>query len=255
MNVNNPCETTLICGCQFSHRCTTLLRRFGAASFCCTGNYGMPQFVTNTMRLCTKDALNASYDATVPAKPLYKTSSSAWTTTPTFDSQEQCSDSPYDVPWSLDDPSRADNPAAMFAVGSVPMWDGVTPVLTSTYPADGYAAQLYITNPGTAFQTWGEGCADGELLTCSVDADCVSLQPSRAKLQCYRGVCVMDMKQSPSCYSHQDCQATNQMCSGDGKCVDPILQVVLGSACACLFAERAGVPMTCVRVCVCAGGE
>ncbi len=35
----------------------------------------------------------------------------------------------------------------------------------------------------------------------------------------------MDMQQHPSCYAHRDCLATNQMCSGDGQCVDPILQV------------------------------
>jgi hypothetical protein len=28
--------------------------RFGAASFCCAGNYGMPQYLTNTMHICTK---------------------------------------------------------------------------------------------------------------------------------------------------------------------------------------------------------
>jgi hypothetical protein len=46
--------------------------RYGAASFCRTGSYGMPQFVTNTMRLCTKDAANASYDASVPVRPIYR---------------------------------------------------------------------------------------------------------------------------------------------------------------------------------------
>ncbi len=52
-----------------------------------------------------------------------------------------------------------------------------------------------------------------------------SSKPTAARVQCYRGVCVMDMKQSPSCYSHRDCAATDQMCSGDGRCVDPVLQV------------------------------
>jgi hypothetical protein len=86
----------------------------------------MPQYLTNTMRICTKDAKNARYDATVPVKPTY--SSSLFferTTTPIFEDQEYCSASPYEVPWSLEDAARADNPAAMFSVGNVPMWDGV----------------------------------------------------------------------------------------------------------------------------------
>jgi hypothetical protein len=90
-------------------------------------DYGMPQCLTNTMRICTKDAKNARYDATVPVKPTY--SSSLFferTTTPIFEDQEYCSTSPYEVPSSLEDAARADNPASMFSVGNVPMWDGTS---------------------------------------------------------------------------------------------------------------------------------
>jgi hypothetical protein len=127
----------------------------------------MPQFVTNTMRLCTRDAANASYDATVPVKPRYANS-----TTPTFEDAELCSSSPYDVPWTLDDPGSAENPAAMLSVGSVPMWDGSALSTSAKYPSDAYRAQLYNTNPGSAsFQTWGDGCMDGEMLRCTKDSD------------------------------------------------------------------------------------
>jgi hypothetical protein len=186
----------------------------------------MPQFVTNTMRLCTRDAINASYDATVPVKPRYrKNANSDYSETPTFDEQELCSSTPYDVPWSLDDAAAAENPSAMFSVGNVPMWDGTPLPGNAKYPADGYASQLYNTNPGTAFRTWGEGCMDGALLECVQDSDCASLRPDKVKLECYRGVCVMDMQQSPSCYSHRDCAQWGLMCSGDGQCVMPVVQV------------------------------
>ncbi len=101
----------------------------------------MPQFVTNTMRVCTRDAAGAAYDASVPVKPLYNNTS--------FDgSEELCSESPFDVPWSLEDATAAENPAALFSVGSVPMWDG-TPVDTNpVYPGNAYAAQLDNTDPG-----------------------------------------------------------------------------------------------------------
>jgi len=31
--------------------------------------------------------------------------------------------------------------------------------------------------------------------------------------------------QLSSCYSHEDCAEASLMCSGDGRCVEPILQV------------------------------
>lgn len=197
----------------------------------------MPQFVTNTMRLCTKDAANAAaagggppmYDATVPVKPLYRTNGSATTTTPIFSDEEYCSESPYDVPWSFEDAAMVENPSAMFSVGCVPMWDGSNASASSLYPQTGYVAQLQNTRPGSSFRTWGGAdgaCTDGELLTCTTDADCVPLG-SGAKMQCHKayGVCVMHMEQFQSCYSHRDCQNSSQMCSGDGKCVDMVLQV------------------------------
>ena len=91
---------------------------------------------------------------------------------------------------------------------------------------DYISPQITNTNPGIASASaWGQECMDEELLSCKTNADCISLAPSTSAMQCYRGVCVMDMNQSPSCYSHRDCARTDQMCSGDGKCVDPVLQV------------------------------
>jgi hypothetical protein len=104
----------------------------------------------------------------------------------------------------------------------------LTCILLFRYPMDYVSPQIVNTNPGIASASaWGEECMDDELLSCATNADCISLAPSTASMQCYRGVCVMDMKQSPSCYSHMDCAKTDQMCSGDGKCVDPVLQVGL----------------------------
>lgn len=189
----------------------------------------MPQFVTNTMRVCTKDAANAMYDATVPVKPVYKNASAPGgrSTSPVFESDEHCSESPYNVPWSFDDAAKVENPAAMFSVGNVPMWDGTSLSTLAKYPSNGYASQLSNTNPGAAFRSWGEDvqCGDDDLLTCETDADCVGLLPGTAKVQCKHGICVMDMKQFPSCYSHADCASKDQMCSGDGRCVDMIMQV------------------------------
>lgn len=122
--------------------------RYGTASFCRTGTYGMPQFVTNTIRLCTKDAANATYDPYVPVKPLYGSAG----TNPTFaegDGDEMCSTSPTDVPWSMEDAAASENPASTFAVGSVPMWDGSKLSQNPFYPKKGvFAEQLANMDPG-----------------------------------------------------------------------------------------------------------
>ncbi len=149
----------------------------------------MPQFVTNTIRLCTKDASNAAYDASVPVAPLYyHLNSSSYTAIPKFEEQESCSDSPHDVPWSMEDSAQSENPAAAFSVGCVPMWDGSPLDQNPVYPSSVYDSQLYNMDPGissaTAAGGWGKGCMDGKLIECSSDADCISLDSSTVSLTC-----------------------------------------------------------------------
>jgi hypothetical protein len=98
----------------------------------------MPQFVTNTMRICTRDASSKlAYDASVPVSPrFYNSTAGSFSLNPDFEStQEHCSASPYDVPWSFEDATAADNAAAMFSVGSVPMWDGSRLSSNPKYPS------------------------------------------------------------------------------------------------------------------------
>lgn len=84
---------------------------------------------------------------------------------------------------------------------------------------------MHIDVSGTMDQSWGQSCTDGEPLVCNIDADCVSTAPQSVRLQCVRSVCVLKMSENPSCYSHADCASLKKMCSGDGKCVESILQV------------------------------
>ena len=98
------------------------------------------------MRVCTRDASGATYDAAVPVKPLFHNSS----VLPTFEgSEEMCSETPFDVPWSMEDAAAAENPAAQFSLGCVPMWDGSPVDMNPVYPSDAYTAQLDNTDPGT----------------------------------------------------------------------------------------------------------
>jgi hypothetical protein len=76
---------------------TTASSEYGRAGFCRRGAYGMPTHLTNTMRVCTQDSTNVQYDATVPVKPKWNT----WKGREKK-GDEYCAESPYDVPWSID---------------------------------------------------------------------------------------------------------------------------------------------------------
>lgn len=86
--------------------------RFGTAGFCRTGSFNTSQFVTNTMRVCTKDAANVEYDAAVPVKPKWKDTSKK------YSDVEFCAPLETDVPWSLDDSNIGDTgmPLLIFAL-------------------------------------------------------------------------------------------------------------------------------------------
>ena len=123
----------------------------------------MPQFVTNTMRLCTKDgASSALFNPTVPVKPLLLVDGES-------DEKELCSDSPFDVPWSMEDAAQSENPAAAFSVGNVPMWDGSPLASNDKYPMDKYRSQLNNMDPGA----WGFGvCVCGLFIPQCTNNDC-----------------------------------------------------------------------------------
>lgn len=202
--------------------------RFGTAGFCRSGNYGMPQLETNTMRVCTTDADGVQYDAAVPVKPVWPGKNEE-----AFSPNEYCAPSSSDVPWLLDDINLAD--PAMFSAGTVPMWSGDAWSTQSKYPSDSKLAELRNTNPGIRSASplsWNQQSCDSSpsaaagtaQLTCTTDADCKPLLPSQ-KMQCLSGVCILDRAATGTCYSHRDCLASKKWCSGNGICVDSVLQV------------------------------
>ena len=78
---------------------TNVNSEYGRAGFCRRGAYGMPTHVTNTMRVCTRDATDVQYDASVPVLPKWTHGLESW-------GDEYCAESPYDVPWSIDNAGR-----------------------------------------------------------------------------------------------------------------------------------------------------
>ena len=166
-----------------------LLRRnaFGASGVCRSTNYGMPMHTLNTMRVCTKENRNAKADPTVPPPSA---------ALPWLDGDEFCSESPLATPWNW---TETLNPPRQWSVGTM-MRD--------------------ILEPFHATE-WGGGCGPYPLRTCVVDGDCAT------GLKCLTargttGVCGKMAAGSFQCAIHSHCSATDQLCSGDGLCVDGV---------------------------------
>ena len=114
----------------------------------------------------------------------------------------------------------------MFSAGNAPMWRGTIWYEDGKYPDASRLNEIENTNPGLrSAKEWSTSCSSSEniqdVLTCTQDSDCQSLAGTR--LECVRGICVLNRQDSQSCYSHADCSG-GKLCSGDGKCVHSVIQ-------------------------------
>ena len=86
----------------------------------------------------------------------------------------------------------------------------------------GEASGLFLSSAGSAQPA---GCNFPELNFCDDDIDCASA--SNIELRCLkgaaseRGVCM----QKDTCYEHEHCSAQGLLCSGEGRCSEPVLRV------------------------------
>ena len=190
---------------------------YGGAGLCRRGNYGIPKFQTNTMRVCTQDSIDVQYDATVPVLPKFTSGTQTY-------GDEYCSDSPYDVPWTIDD-KYITNPN-MFSVGNLPLhrYDPYDTFTGAKYPTADRLTEVQNTHPGIRDHSWGDSCTDGELLYCNEDADCVPVEAG-IETECFRNTCILKRSSSGTCYRHADCADQGKVCAGDGKCVFGTWQV------------------------------
>jgi hypothetical protein len=116
---------------------TTASSEYARAGFCRRGAYGMPTHQTNTMRVCTRDATNVQYDASVPVVPKWLNGGQE------SQGEEYCAETPYDVPWSIDDEGLdTAHPGTISLVVAVG-------VLFSVYCSEYMACSLFI-----AVNTW-----------------------------------------------------------------------------------------------------
>lgn len=208
-------------GNAMRHR-TRSISEYGMSGFCRRGVYGQPMFETNTVRVCTRDSKGATYDGSAPIKPSWDGVS--------FEDEEHCSTTPYEVPWSVDEGDETMDPT-MFSTGFVSLSPpaffvgGVQNVgLLSYPPATRTSSKVYAGFNQS--EGWGDRCHNDGLFECAIDTDCSSLAIDASiasKLKCFRGVCIV--LEPGYCYMHEHCAATKQMCSGEGRCEDVVWQV------------------------------
>ena len=173
-----------------------LLRRnvFGASGVCRTNNYGMPMTGLNSMTTCTKENAKASADPMVP-QPVDQSSS------PWVDGQEFCAPDSTSTPWAVD---RDVNPPSQWTVGTL---------------------QQENTGLGPLEATeWGPGCGPYPIRICMYDADCAAGLKCLKSMVATTGVCAKSGNKIFDCIEHSHC-TNNQMCAGDGKCVDGIWKI------------------------------
>jgi len=194
---------------------------YSKAGFCRRGVYGMPSFVTNTARMCTRDAKGATYDATMPILPKWDEGS--------FD-DEYCSTSPYDTPWFMgEDQVAHPNMASMGYVALSPpgFYQGVGTLQANEifYPSAFYTDDVVYA--GVNVSDWGSNCHNEDLLWCDTVQDCKSIYPTdtvlQNKLRCFRHTCIL--LEDGYCYEHADCESENKLCSGEGRCENIVWEV------------------------------
>jgi hypothetical protein len=195
---------------------TSASNEYGRSGFCRRGQYGMSTHQTNTMRVCTRDAVNVMYDAHVPVMP-------KWENGEGEQGDEYCADSPYDVPWSIDEAGSDHTHPGMFSVGHVAHY-AAQDYGSLRYQVFPTASAMSYVHPGVRNSEWGASCTDGNSLVCIDDTDCVGVDTS-VTLVCVRGVCVLSYDYGITCYSHSDCAIYDKMCSGEGICEEAVWQV------------------------------
>jgi hypothetical protein len=206
---------------------------FGLSGVCRMRSLGMPQQEINTMRFCTRMAVNARADPAVPLHPEQ---------TGDIEYIESCAQSNRDVPWDSvgderhDDSKSSDSTASTYgaSAGVVLSWPELTPGGNMVWPAARHLFPLSVPKD-VASSRWGnQGCGMPLLFTCDTDVDCHTWSLSRQGTLNFRcmgstmpgggGVCmVYDVGDHTGCVKHLDCANPDQMCSGDGICVDPVI--------------------------------
>lgn len=210
---------------------------FGVGGLCRRGNFGMGLYETNNMRYCTSIPMGetAAEDFTVP-RTRDPSESQEWTSV-------KCTASSRDLPWpSSATADRYDS--SFYSIGTIPNMPSEE---ASVYPESlddmmEVGPWQEITKAGGHWDREGAYlCQDFDLAMCGSDTECPFGYRCRGMVcsgdanrkctnatqcgggQSCLGVCLDSM--TTDCIRHSDCEDSRLMCSGVGKCVQPVLVV------------------------------
>eukprot|EP00960_Hanusia_phi_P001814 51850-Hanusia_phi.AAC.2 len=198
----------------------TLFKNYlGGSGACSAASYGMPMWNTNNARLQTRWQDGQAYDPTQPTPP---------TTPPGVPNYIESQPAPD---WTQVPTRGAIGDNSMPSSGLLYHWWPYMAKVATLWPmaADGMG---YYELPAGATAQWGSECGQLPLKACLNDTDCGAL--NGATLVCLRawsqskgsvgeGVCALQGTEPLECYQNYHCQGKDQVCSGEGRCVDPYL--------------------------------
>jgi hypothetical protein len=186
---------------------TSSQSEFGASGFCRQTTYGLSRQTLNNMRVCTRVPTSATIDEAVPLRPSGSDSFSR--------TNAKCSQHPSDTLWKKADSHRVNS------LGILHSW-----VQDNRWPDtlnDGL-------EPGISEEvlSFGEECGLPALFTCENDVDCADAAlgaDATLSWQCRQRVCMLLYDSNEVCSRHDDCAEATHMCAGDGRCVQPVIDV------------------------------
>lgn len=197
---------------------TLASNHYGASGYCGLHSAGMDMREVNRMRYCTRLSRDTHADPTVPVSPKGGNG---------VEYTESCGTDSRPV-WDT-----SSSPLVRHGAGLLNYWKGET--LVDWPPTDGLGQEH--VEPMTklsAFEdvAFGDSCPFLQLLQCDTDMDCVAVNSfsdvhclKRCSLgvdgivECGTGICAT---KDVECVSHDNCE-DDFMCSGDGRCVRPVL--------------------------------
>jgi hypothetical protein len=184
---------------------------FGVEGICRTSNYNMDMMEINTARICTRqDPSSTPFDPSVPlaSVPLASDLPSA-----AEEGEEYCSSTSRDVPWHVPDPDTMMGTLgrSILSVGCVNFF---SLLLTnrSAFILDSLKLKQFSDK-------FGDRCTHGPLPTTCEFKGCAP------GYRCHNISKTCVLNDATRCYVHSDCAASDKMCSGDGYCVSPIIEI------------------------------
>ena len=216
---------------------TLMMNNAGASGMCRLNTYAMNMREQNNVRICTRMRRNVFIDYAVPI--LNKKDSSSgddWM-------EGSCSMSPLHVPWNTNGTIHP----RLRTSGLLPSWPANTNDPWPSASDDMLHLGLHADEHADSWTQGGDSCGMPNLFECDTTSDCTMAGADMAvgvSLKCINSVCMVvdtttygdttswaTSHNYLQCTEHSHCSTIDStdstlLCSGEGRCVKPILEFV-----------------------------